>query len=136
MLQFKELVKAYKVLSDPEKREIYDQYGDDALKEGMGVVVVVMAHLTSFNPSLVVVVAAGDGDNVGEKMLLIHSKCLSRIFIMGRPRSSLFHVAYSAPSVRGKKADHVYYIGSTYNIFYYVVLIEVVNVRGQSQALQ
>jgi DnaJ family protein A protein 2 len=24
------------ILSDPEKREIYDQYGEDALKEGMG----------------------------------------------------------------------------------------------------
>ena len=24
------------MLSDPEKREIYDQYGEDALKEGMG----------------------------------------------------------------------------------------------------
>lgn len=24
------------MLSDPEKREIYDQFGEDALKEGMG----------------------------------------------------------------------------------------------------
>lgn len=36
IFQFKELAQAYEVLNDPEKREIYDQYGEDALKEGMG----------------------------------------------------------------------------------------------------
>lgn len=36
LLQFKELAQAYEVLSDSQKREIYDQYGEDALKEGMG----------------------------------------------------------------------------------------------------
>ena len=36
LLQFKEITGAYEVLSDPEKRQIYDEYGEEALKEGMG----------------------------------------------------------------------------------------------------
>lgn len=35
--KFKELTQAYEVLNDPNKREIYGEYGEDALKEGMGV---------------------------------------------------------------------------------------------------
>jgi DnaJ family protein A protein 2 len=30
------LQHAYEILSDQSKREIYDQYGEEGLKEGMG----------------------------------------------------------------------------------------------------
>ena len=35
-LQFKEISFAYEVLSNPEKRELYDRYGEKGLREGAG----------------------------------------------------------------------------------------------------
>lgn len=34
--KFKEINKAYEVLSDPKKKEVYDQYGESAFKPGSG----------------------------------------------------------------------------------------------------
>lgn len=35
-VQFKEISFAYEVLSNPEKRQLYDQYGEKGLREGAG----------------------------------------------------------------------------------------------------
>src|SRR4051812_889162 len=34
--KFKDLSHAYEVLSDPDKRQIYDQYGEEGLEQGGG----------------------------------------------------------------------------------------------------
>lgn len=34
LLQFKEISYAYEVLSDPEKKDLYDRYGLEGIKEG------------------------------------------------------------------------------------------------------
>lgn len=34
--KFKELTVAYEVLGDPKKRDIYDKYGEEGIREGAG----------------------------------------------------------------------------------------------------
>ncbi|KAJ4962193.1 hypothetical protein NE237_022132 [Protea cynaroides] len=65
--KFKEFARAYEVLSDPDKRELYGQYGEDALKEEWEEAVAHIILLIYLNHSLVeellVLVVAQEGED-------------------------------------------------------------------------
>ncbi|PKI55052.1 hypothetical protein CRG98_024559 [Punica granatum] len=87
-MEFKELAHAYEVLSNPEKREIYGQYGEDDLKKGMGEEEPLMIHLTYSKLSLVevlaevsvVLVVRGEEDKNAVRMLFFIGVSLEDLY--------------------------------------------------------
>ncbi|XP_020967463.1 dnaJ protein homolog ANJ1-like [Arachis ipaensis] len=101
-VEFKELAQAYEVLSETEKCEIYDQYGEDALKEGMGGGHDPFDIFQFVDGFFEQVVLAEGGGRKGETMWFIPSRSRLETYTSEHLRSSRSLTMYFAQSAMGK----------------------------------